>query len=1570
MADPFAAVAGVPEVKAGQRASSRTQGAKQFFDVLQNEAAAERVEQAIFALTNNADDKNYRMRIRQVISVLKQERFGVLREGIVREMVDLHDLVTTKTNAAAVKPNYLSDIKEKLKTAGESESSGDSPSTTGNNSKASSPDDNSSEIPAPTMARSSLVAQAPAAVVRPQPGGGDNPFASAGGGSDNPFAASGGELQNYKPPQAQQPKNTNVAQQNSTSVAPASAAPAAPAPAKMIPPTSELHQQSPETTTSASSDKMPPPAGPPAPSAATRAVPPPVPEHPSPAVVQQNTASPGAVLPRAATQTNNRSPSIGLGGNPFEQIGGQPLPVAPVRNNATVAQPGGDGASSTAQPPSSRGGAAPTAPPAPSAAASNKAVLDKTLIQPLSVPTAPPTAPTANAAPVKAPTSQHQQMTRQAPEQNQKAAPQQQQQHQQQQASTSTRAPPEVAQGAVLNGSPSPRGVSMPPGGSGEKKWAEQEKMHQMAHDSITARLNKLRENKSSLAETMHRTRETVQREDFFQQGKSSMFRRGPSDPKSLAGPAFSSSTLSGGVDRSEQFERDKAMLESERAALEREKTDFEADKLKWKTDFEREKASFAEKAKTHQRALEEEIESLKSQLEKATSSAALNRTASETVTEELAALKRQFEAEREKERKVIDAERKRLEVEKQVFKRKQQELQARSEQPSSSLQQTPALLNDDLMAHKYECLKEQFRVRSKELQDVKMENQLFKRLEAKRAQEYRISEDELKYTYDKRIQQLATLLEEKDGHIKAIEERLAAEIQRKIKISEETKQRENMLVRQKEMLREQHMREKDLTRKLRSASLSASMQTNQSLINSTSGTKPPLPPSIRGFDAARNPFQKYRGDGYASSLAKSPNEGTSSVDPLEQRASDRANPFLSDFPLSDFGAGVNLGSQHQQQVILNHAVGRGSSVDSFNPGARRVGGSTTMNSSIISNNHFGGGDNNSLGGGAPGEVSRGRGGSSSLFKDHDAASMTSNTPMSHQSRGAAAGANGSIGGGHGHPPIMPTGGPRSTSSLLVNPSFAASSSKESAGSQRGGGASTSNDFFNPAAPAGTSKESGNTSAGAVPPPPAPSDASTSGVAGQQAQQQPSSSPFDQMMAPPPLRASQLPASARSNAAAKSLIPQPVNGGGGGGTSSSPFDTFGGGPGGAAPPVHLTSSPFGAGPSGAASVATPATVLPHHGSPHEPPAPVFSTSRGPSPTQPPPASQTGKSNLMNNMEDLFSDMETPAAVSSRSRSLNPSPPNVAPVVAPPPQAGGSQMNSSQQAGGTTTNKVVPPLNLSRVAGDNSVSTTGTSSAMKSFSKPNDPFATEDESGADFFAMMAAGGGTSGGSKTSNAPSTGAANGSVNPPPAGQALISTTGTTSTMNINGLQASTSHNHMMNNAGQGQGQAPPLFSAGATASKTTIAPASATNQHQPLFPAAAPTATSTFPQQHHAPSGLQPLSSQHHQTAVPTPLQQHHQTSSFPHQQQQQHAPLNKQDIYHQQPQQQPQVSSFPPQAQQQQQPQQSKSSDPWASDDGADFFAGLRTNAPQAASKTATAPTTQMADLFGDGPGSLF
>ena len=30
-------------------------------------------------------------------------------------VVDLHDLVTTKTNAVAIKPHYLADIEEKLK---------------------------------------------------------------------------------------------------------------------------------------------------------------------------------------------------------------------------------------------------------------------------------------------------------------------------------------------------------------------------------------------------------------------------------------------------------------------------------------------------------------------------------------------------------------------------------------------------------------------------------------------------------------------------------------------------------------------------------------------------------------------------------------------------------------------------------------------------------------------------------------------------------------------------------------------------------------------------------------------------------------------------------------------------------------------------------------------------------------------------------------------------------------------------------------------------------------------------------------------------------------------------------------------------------------------------------------------------------------------------------------------------------------------------------------------------------------------------------------------------------------
>lgn len=69
------------------------------------------------------------------------------------------------------------------------------------------------------------------------------------------------------------------------------------------------------------------------------------------------------------------------------------------------------------------------------------------------------------------------------------------------------------------------------------------------------------------------------------------------------------------------------------------------------------------------------------------------------------------------------------------------------------------------------------------------------------------------------------------EGHIRAIEERLAAEIQRKIKVGEDTKARENLLIRQKELLKEHHMREKDLTRKLRSASLSASMHTNASLV-------------------------------------------------------------------------------------------------------------------------------------------------------------------------------------------------------------------------------------------------------------------------------------------------------------------------------------------------------------------------------------------------------------------------------------------------------------------------------------------------------------------------------------------------------------------------------------------------------------------------------------------------------------------------------------------------------------------------------------------------------------------
>lgn len=68
----------------------------------------------------------------------------------------------------------------------------------------------------------------------------------------------------------------------------------------------------------------------------------------------------------------------------------------------------------------------------------------------------------------------------------------------------------------------------------------------------------------------------------------------------------------------------------------------------------------------------------------------------------------------------------------------------------------------DPQLRAKYEHLKKEYRARSKELEDTKMENTLFKRLEHKRNAEQRVSEEELRYGYEKKIQQLSTVVEEK----------------------------------------------------------------------------------------------------------------------------------------------------------------------------------------------------------------------------------------------------------------------------------------------------------------------------------------------------------------------------------------------------------------------------------------------------------------------------------------------------------------------------------------------------------------------------------------------------------------------------------------------------------------------------------------------------------------------------------------------------------------------------------------------------------------------------------------
>lgn len=98
-----------------------------------------------------------------------------------------------------------------------------------------------------------------------------------------------------------------------------------------------------------------------------------------------------------------------------------------------------------------------------------------------------------------------------------------------------------------------------------------------------------------------------------------------------------------------------------------------------------------------------------------------------------------------------------------------------------------------DKLRGKYDQVKKSLRAKQKEVEELRMENMLFKRLEQRRSSEVKVSEDEIRMVYEQKILRLKMTLEDKDAHLAALEARLSAELERKAREHDEFRQRESV---------------------------------------------------------------------------------------------------------------------------------------------------------------------------------------------------------------------------------------------------------------------------------------------------------------------------------------------------------------------------------------------------------------------------------------------------------------------------------------------------------------------------------------------------------------------------------------------------------------------------------------------------------------------------------------------------------------------------------------------------------------------------------------------------------
>jgi len=214
----------------------------------------------------------------------------------------------------------------------------------------------------------------------------------------------------------------------------------------------------------------------------------------------------------------------------------------------------------------------------------------------------------------------------------------------------------------------------------------------------------------------------------------------------------------------------DKA-LEAERKKLAAEKEEVEkaknlANKAKEMAAKEIELAS-QQQAKVKEQVLEQKkaIEaalSLKAEKEAAQSVLASAQSALSHGHSEDSAKVQEMRRENERLRQELEVKIQKFEQEKQAFRKKAGELEDAYEHPRAG--------GDEVLKCKYETLKREYKSKTKELTDLKMENTLFRRLEHKRNCDTRVTEEELRRQYEKKLADKEAIIEEKDNHIRALE--------------------------------------------------------------------------------------------------------------------------------------------------------------------------------------------------------------------------------------------------------------------------------------------------------------------------------------------------------------------------------------------------------------------------------------------------------------------------------------------------------------------------------------------------------------------------------------------------------------------------------------------------------------------------------------------------------------------------------------------------------------------------------------------------------------------------------